>query len=99
MFSVQARQVVPNLYWTTGVTVPKFIAKHLESLNGIFHVLVYLYTPIETLLPLLDSSPSGIRVYRLRLHDSKSGRSLMQQRNKLGPRTKPWGTPESTGHL
>ena len=67
MFSVQARHVVPSLYWTTGVTVPKFIAKHLKSLNGIFHVLVYLYTPIETLLPLLDWSLSGIRVYHLHI--------------------------------
>ena len=43
VFSAQARHVVPSFYWTTGVTVPKIIAKHLESLNGIFHVLAHSY--------------------------------------------------------
>ena len=28
------------------VTLPKFIAKHLELLNGIFHVLAYSYTAL-----------------------------------------------------
>ena len=26
-----------------------------------------------------------------------SGRSFMHARNKMGPRTEPWGTPEETG--
>ena len=43
VFSAQARHVAPSFYWTTGVTLPKIIAKHLESLNGIFHVLAHSY--------------------------------------------------------
>ena len=46
VFSIQARHVVPSFYWTTGVTLPKFIAKHLESLNVSFHVLPHSYTAL-----------------------------------------------------
>ena len=44
VFLLQARHVDTSLYWTTGVTLPKFIAKHLASLNCIFRVLAHSHT-------------------------------------------------------
>ena len=33
----------------------------------------------------------------LNVDDSPVGKLLMYNSNRLGPRTEPWGTPESTG--
>ena len=50
---------------------------------------------------LARSNSSEVNVYtlhsRLRTEDLISGRSSLKVRNRIGPKTDPWGTPDSTG--
>ena len=76
---------------------------HLEGLKLINHLLAHSDKVFKSLCKIVMSSAELMILY-IKVSSAYSftwdgtiiGRSLMYNRNKRGPRTEPWGTPDKT---
>jgi hypothetical protein len=67
---------------------------HLSALKPHEPAVLPLLQYIQVVLYLICSSANSLVV-----DVTDSGKSLMYRRNRSGPRTVPWGTPDVTGDL